>query len=91
LYPVAITPYQLQTFVEGLVQRRNVWEATLLNASNAALYDLLEACLSLYEHTQQYTEVRVEFLRLFNSSKIPATKGTSLITKIVRYVFGIKA
>lgn len=79
---------QLKAVADVLAQRRAVWELGAFKSSNAELITLLADCLGLYLHLLKFDVVRKEFLGIYKASGLPSTKGTELMTKIVRYVFG---
>jgi hypothetical protein len=74
-----------------LAQRRVVWEFGAFKSSNAELIALLADCLGFYLHLLKFDAARKEFHGIYKASRLPSTKGTELMTKVVRYVFGEKA
>ena len=84
----ALDHVQLKAVADVLAQRRAVWEFGAFKSSNAELIALLADCLGLYLHLLKFDVVRKEFLGIYKASGLPSTKGTELMTKIVRYVFG---
>lgn len=87
----ALDHVQLKAVADVLAQRRAVWEMGAFKSSNAELIALLADCLGLYLHLLKFDVVRKEFLGIYKASGLPSTKGTELMTKIVRYVFGKEA
>lgn len=82
---------KLKEAADVLAQRRATWEAGALKSSNAELIALLADCLGLYLHLIKFDETRRQFHALYKASQLKSTKGTELMTKVVRYVFGDKA
>lgn len=82
---------QLKAAADVLAQRRVVWEAGAFAASNAELIALLADCLGLHLHLIKFDDARKQFHAIYKEAKLTNTKGTELMTKIVRYVFGEKA
>lgn len=82
---------QLKAAADVLAQRRTVWEFGAFKSSNAELIALLADCLGLYLHLLKFDEARKQFHAIYKEANLPSTKGTELMTKIVRYVFGEKA
>jgi hypothetical protein len=82
---------QLKAVADVLAQRRAVWEFGAFQSSNAELIALLADCLGLYLHLLKFDTARREFHAIYKASGLPSTKGTELMTKIVRYVFGKEA
>jgi hypothetical protein len=82
---------QLKAAADVLAQRRAVWEAGAFAASNAELIALLADCLGFHLHLIKFDDARKQFHAIYKEAKLTNTKGTELMTKIVRYVFGEKA
>ena len=82
---------QLKAAADVLAQRRAVWDLGAFKSSNAELIALLADCLGLYLHLLNFDTARREFHAIYKASGLPSTKGTELMTKIVRYVFGKEA
>jgi hypothetical protein len=82
---------QLKAVADVLAQRRAAWELGALKSSNTELIALLADCLGLYLHLLKFDTARREFHAIYKASGLPSTKGTELMTKIVRYVFGKEA
>jgi hypothetical protein len=82
---------QLKAAADVLAQRRTVWEFGAFKSSNAELIALLADCLGLYLHLLKFDDARKQFHAIYKEANLLSTKGTVLMTKIVRYVFGEKA
>ena len=82
---------QLKAAADVLVQRRTAWELGALKFSNVELIALLADCLGFYLHLIKFDDARKKFLAIYKEANLQSTKGTELMTKIVRYVFGDKA
>ncbi len=87
----AMSADRLKEYAGDLVEARRKWEEGAYRASNAELFKLLASCLALYLHLKSYDDARKEFHDMYKKRGLASTKSTSLITKIVRYVFGDKA
>lgn len=81
---------QLTEMCDRMSDRCKQWEDNQQRASNDVLYGLLDDCLNLYRDTQLFKDVRKNFLKLYDSKFAKAKDGTSIMTKIVRVVFGTK-
>lgn len=81
---------QLTEMCDRMSDRCKQWEDNQQRASNDVLYGLLDDCLNLYKDTQLFKDVRKNFLKLYDSKFAKAKDGTSIMTKIVRIVFGNK-
>lgn len=79
---------QLKAAADVLAHRRTVWEFGAFKSSNAELIALLADCLGLYLHLLKFDDARKQFHVIYKEANLPSTKGTELMTKIVRYVFG---
>jgi transcriptional regulator len=82
---------QLKAAADVLAQRRTAWELGALKSSNAELIALLADCLGFYLHLIKFDDARKKFHAIYKEANLQSTKGTELMTKIVRYVFGEKA
>lgn len=82
---------RLKKVADELAQRRVIWEEGALRSSNQELFALLADCLALYLHLTRFDDARKEFHAIYKERGFESTKGTSLMTKIVRYVFGERA
>lgn len=79
--------------IDRLVSEREVWEKSELASSNQKLYGLLQSCLALH-NTMVGSDALAKSLRKGLSNYItqknyPFRDSTSLMTKIVKCVFGV--
>lgn len=88
----AALDYQvLKGITDDLAKRRAVWEDGAFKSSNANLNALLADSLAIKLHFNLFPAARTKFHAIYDEKGLPSTKSTSLMTKIVRYVFGAKA
>ncbi len=73
--------------LNGLAQDRAAWENGAYKASNTELYALLDRCFTLLEQMKGQTKLISELNDLLNEKGIVFNDGTSLATKVARYVF----
>lgn len=73
--------------LNDLAEERAAWENGTLKASNAELYVLLERCFSLLDQMKGRTKLIKELNDLLTAKGINFNSGTSLATKIARFVF----
>lgn len=71
----------------NLAQDRDQWENGACKASNAELYALLDRCYSLLEQMKGQAKLISELNDLLEEKNIAFNSGTSLATKIARFVF----
>ncbi len=82
---------QLKAAADVLAERRIAWELGALKSSNAEMMLLLADCFGFYLHLIKFDDARKQFHAIYKEANLQSTKGTELMTKIVRYVFGDKA
>lgn len=73
--------------LNNLAQDRAAWENGAYKASNTELYVLLDRCFTLLEQMKGERHLIAELDALLNEQNVTFNKGTSLATKIARYVF----
>lgn len=73
--------------LNGLAQDRVAWENGSYKASNDELYGLLDRCFSLLEQMKGQRKLIKELNELLAEKSIVFNEGTSLATKIARFVF----
>lgn len=81
----------LKEISDDLAKRGAVWEDGAFKSSNEGRNTLLGDCLALKLHFNLFSAARTKFHAIYDEKGLPSTKSTSLMTKIVRYVFGTKA
>ncbi len=74
--------------LNALHEARLSWENGSYKTSNEELYTILDNCLDLFSELTAERSLIKELNKLLEERGIKATKGTSLATKVVRYVFG---
>ncbi len=82
-----LAPAQVVAKLNGLAQDRADWENGAYKASNDELYVLLDRCFSLLEQMKGSTKLIKELNYLLTEKDIVFNDGTSLATKIARFVF----
>lgn len=85
---VALTAGKLISVTDKLIERRKTWEDGAFKSSTTELLGLLADGLGLRLHLNKFDDARVSFNELYEAAGYESTKGTSLTTKVVRYVFG---
>ena len=73
--------------LNDLAQDRDNWENGAYKASNTELYALLDRCFSLLEQMKGQVKLISELNDLLEEKNIAFNSGTSLATKIARFVF----
>lgn len=73
--------------LNDLAQDRDAWENGSYKASNTELYMLLDRCFTLLEQMKGQTKLISELNDLLVEKGIAFNDGTSLATKIARFVF----
>ena len=73
-----------------LEKRRVDWEDNQLRASNNVLYPMLASCYELYLETQAFKPVRKTVIDAYDAKFGKADARLTILTRIVRMVFGIK-
>lgn len=82
-----LAPAQVVAKLNGLATDRAAWENGSYKASNDELYGLLDRCFTLMEQMKGNTKLIKELNGLLDAKKIVFNDGTSLATKIARFVF----
>lgn len=82
-----LKPNDVVARLNGLVQDRAAWENGTYKASNGELYGLLDRCFTLLEQMKGDRSLVAELNGLLVEKQITFNKGTSLATKIARFVF----
>ena len=78
---------EVVVILNGLANDRAEWENGSYKASNDELYALLDRCFTLLEQMKGQTKLISELNDLLIEKKITFNDGTSLATKIARFVF----
>lgn len=73
--------------LNDLAQDRAAWENGAYKASNEELYTLLDRCFTLMEQMKARTKLIAELNALLVEKGIVFNDGTSLATKVARFVF----
>jgi len=74
--------------LDDLANDRASWETGSYKKSNDDLYGLLERCFNLLDQMKGQRKLIAELNVLLRLHGISFNEGTSLATKVVRYVFG---
>lgn len=82
-----LVPADVVARLNGLATDRAAWENGAYKASNEELYALLDRCFTLLEQMKGSTKLIKELNDLLTEKGIIFNDGTSLATKIARYVF----
>jgi hypothetical protein len=82
-----ITAAFIKQKLNALYDARVVWENGVYKTSNDELYNLLDKCLVLFKELANERSLIKELNELLEARGAKLTNGTSLATKIVRYVF----
>lgn len=82
-----LAPAQVVAKLNGLATDRAAWENGTFKQSNDELYALLSRCFTLMEQMKGNTKLIKELNELLDAKKIVFNDGTSLATKIARFVF----
>jgi hypothetical protein len=82
-----ITAAFIKQKLNALYDARVVWENGVYKTSNDELYNLLDKCLVLFKELAGERSLIKELNELLEARGAKLTNGTSLATKIVRYVF----
>lgn len=82
-----LVPADVVARLNGLATDRAAWENGAYKASNEELYALLDRCFSLLEQMKGSTKLIKELNDLLTEKGIIFNDGTSLATKIARFVF----
>jgi hypothetical protein len=86
-----ITAAFIKQKLNALYDARVVWENGVYKTSNDELYNLLDKCLVLFKELTGERSLIKELNELLEARGAKLTNGTSLATKIVRYVFRLNA
>lgn len=78
---------EVVVILNGLANDRAEWENGSYKASNEELYALLDRCFTLLEQMKGQTKLISELNDLLIEKNITFNDGTSLATKIARFVF----
>ena len=78
---------EVATRLNDLAQDRAVWENGAYKQSNTELYELLDRCFTLLEQMKGERSLIAELNALLEAKNIAFNAGTSLATKIARFVF----
>lgn len=78
---------EVVVILNGLAQDRAAWENGAYKASNTELYALLDRCFTLLEQMKGQTKLISELNDLLTEKGIVFNDGTSLATKVARFVF----
>lgn len=78
---------EVVVILNGLANDRAEWENGSYKASNDELYALLDRCFTLLEQMKGQTKLIAELNDLLEAKGIAFNGGTSLATKIARFVF----
>lgn len=73
--------------LNALAQDRAEWENSTLKKSNEELYLLLDRCFTLLEQMKGKRNLIAELNAMLEKKKIVFNDGTSLATKVARFVF----
>lgn len=82
-----LTAALIKQKLNALYEARAVWENGVYKTSNDELYNLLDKCLVLFKELTGERSLIKELNELLEARGAKLTNGTSLATKIVRYVF----
>jgi hypothetical protein len=82
-----LTPNQVIETLNDLSQAHTAWENGAYKASNDELYALLDRCFTLLEQMSGQRKLIKELNELLAERNIVFNEGTSLATKIARFVF----
>jgi hypothetical protein len=82
-----LTAALIKQKLNSLYEARVVWENGVYKTSNEELYNLLDKCLVLFKELTGERSLIKELNELLEARGAKLTNGTSLATKIVRYVF----
>lgn len=84
----AMTEAQITAKIEALVEQHKVWNDGAYKASNEELYQLLSDCLDFYAVMSASVPHRKDLYKMLKARGIKFNKNSSLVTRIVRAVFG---
>ncbi len=73
--------------LNALAKDRAAWENGTLKQSNEELYTLLDRCFTLLEQMKGKRKLIAELNAMLEKKKIVFNEGTSLATKVARFVF----
>jgi hypothetical protein len=82
-----LAPAQVVAQLNDLANAHTDWENSTYKASNTELYALLDRCFTLMEQMKGTTKLIKELNALLVAKGIVFNDGTSLATKIARFVF----
>lgn len=82
-----LAPAQVVAELNGLATDRAAWENGSYKASNDELYGLLDRCFALLQQMKGQRKLIKELNELLTENGIVFNEGTSLATKIARFVF----
>ena len=83
-----MTTKQVTAALNELCNDRESWENGSYKQSNDALYNLLDKCLVLLVQIRGNRKLIGSLNELLSTRKLTFNNGTSLNTKIIRFVFG---
>ena len=82
-----LVPADVVVRLNGLAQDRAAWENGSYKASSEELYALLDRCFTLLEQMKGQTKLISELNDMLVAEGITFNDGTSLATKVARFVF----
>lgn len=82
-----LTAALIKQKLNALYDARLVWENGAYKTSNEELYNILDKCLVLFKELTAERSLIKELNALLEARGAKLTNGTSLATKVVRYVF----
>lgn len=82
-----LTTAEVVVLLNGLATDRAAWENGAYKASNDELYALLDSCFSLIGQMKDQRHLIAELNAQLEAKKVIFNKGTSLATKVARFVF----
>lgn len=84
----SLTKKNVGPVLDELCIKRGLWENGTYAQSNTELYSILDACFTLFQEAKGKRSLIKEINNLLTVGGIVYNDGTSLATKVVRYVFG---
>jgi hypothetical protein len=82
---------QLNNTLNTLIAQREVWEDGVYKKANAELCAILEKCGEIYTALREDKKNARAFNAIAEEQGVNFNKGTSLVLKIVRFVFGAQS
>ncbi|WP_146347006.1 hypothetical protein [Falsiphaeobacter marinintestinus] len=83
-----LTADQVQQQLDQLEKNRLNWEQGAYKKSNSALAVILQGCFDLLRQTEGNIQLRKQITNALKSKNITFNEGTSMETRVVRFVFG---